>query len=69
MCDSYDGIKDITSHIPVTFQNFGKCEQKLDYMYVSHTLAESVTRVGIWDDELNGIYISDHYPVFGDFEI
>lgn len=69
MCDSYEGVKDITSHIPVTFQNFGKCEQKLDYMYVSPEFAQSVTEVKIWDDAINGIYISDHYPVAADFEI
>lgn len=69
MCNNYEGIKDITAHIPVTFQDFGRRELKLDYMYVSYDLAEKALNVGIWNDNMNGIYISDHYPVFADFEI
>lgn len=69
VCNNCDGIKDITSHIPVTFQDFGRRELKLDYMYVTDSLAEKAVNVGVWDDEINGIYLSDHYPVFADFEI
>ena len=69
MCNGYKGIKDITAHIPVTFQDFGRRALKLDYIYATDDWAKKTVNVGIWDDNINGIYISDHYPVFADFEI
>ena len=30
---------------------------------------DKVTGVGIWEDQINGSYLSDHYPVWMDIEI
>ena len=73
-CDEYDKtpITDITKDIPITYHGFGgllKPEwEKIDYIYVSGGLEKSLTDVGIWDTVHHGIYLSDHYPVYAEFE-
>lgn len=71
MCNSRRDFKDVTADIPVTFHNFGKMEKgvKIDYIYVSTELTETVESVKAWVDQINGVYLSDHYPVCAKFEI
>ena len=71
ICNSRGDIRDVTSHIPVTYHQFGQKEEdvKIDYIYLSDELANNVTDVKIWDDEKNGIYLSDHYPVCANLSI
>ena len=61
-----DGITDVTSHIPVTFHCYGRKEAfgKIDYIY-TNMKAENVR---ILDDEREGVYLSDHYPIVGELQ-
>ena len=68
-----DRLVDITNKIPASFHNFGKTEHyaagtKIDYIYVPDHLANSVSEVYAWEDEKNGIYLSDHYPICATWE-
>lgn len=69
MCNGYDTITEITPHIDVSFHDFGRNAQKIDYIYISNTLADSVTSVQAWEDECNGIFLSDHYPICANLEL
>jgi endonuclease/exonuclease/phosphatase family metal-dependent hydrolase len=61
---------DLTGHIPVTFHGYGDYPtEKIDYIFVTDTLKEAVGDVTIWDDEMHGIYLSDHYPVCAEFDV
>ena len=68
-CNNFDKIKlfDITDNIPVTFHNWGKMQEKIDYIYVSEDLKDKVQSVYAWEDEIYGMYLSDHYPVCAQF--
>lgn len=70
-CNEYKGtrIVDVTATLPVTFHNWGTDSQKIDYIYVTGGIEKSLTNVGIWDNCHDGIYLSDHYPVFADFDM
>lgn len=68
-CNNRDDIKDVTDHIPVTFHKYGEREAKIDYIYMSNDLADKAEDVKIWDDEVNGIYLSDHYLVYACIEL
>ncbi len=59
---------DITAHIPYTFHNYGTMQTKIDYIYIPDELKQKLQTVYIWDDEDNGIYLSDHYPICAEFE-
>ncbi|MBR4887988.1 MAG: endonuclease/exonuclease/phosphatase family protein [Clostridia bacterium] len=65
ICNNHPGIQDVTANIAGTFHNFGRRTPppKIDYIYMSDVLAEKVQQVQTWEDEKNGIYLSDHYPV------
>ncbi len=64
LADSKDWIFDATKGIKGTFHKFGQIEsKKIDYIYLSNALQKKVETVEIWQDEINGIYLSDHYPV------
>ena len=78
-CDSFEDLKivDLTSQTGGTWHNFGKPAQnaerilpeKIDYIYCDAATAQKPNTVTLWEDELNGIYLSDHYPVSLDIEI
>jgi endonuclease/exonuclease/phosphatase family metal-dependent hydrolase len=71
LCRAYEGglLTDLTEEIPSTFHNFGRMttDCKIDYIFVSPTLAEACTGVTVWADVHDGIYLSDHYPVSAEF--
>ena len=55
-------VTDATAHIPTTFHAFGKrCEDcKIDYIFTNGTV---ISAHAVEDTPVNGIYISDHFPV------
>lgn len=59
------GFVDLTAHIPYSFHRFGTCipNVKLDYFLAKPEVATLCSDVKIWDEQLNGIYLSDHYPI------
>lgn len=64
-CKSFDRIKlyDITEGIAVTYHEWGTKQEKIDYIFVTAEFKNSVQSVYVWDDEIYGMYLSDHYPV------
>ena len=64
LCEAFTGMTDVTKGLPFTFHDFGKKkEAKIDYIYLSDGLYEEFEKLTVWDDEENGIYLSDHYPL------
>lgn len=70
--DESIGLFDTTSGITLTFHGFEiynyskgveKIDDKIDYIFVSKDLRNSVVSVSTWEDVRNGVYLSDHYPV------
>ena len=59
------GLVDLTKDIPITFHGFGTKNPgyQLDYILTDSVTAARVSGVRIWDHCLNGIYLSDHYPI------
>ena len=58
-----------TKEIPSTFHDYGKRGVKIDYIYVTEELKHAFLASDIWADEREGIYLSDHYPVWAEFEL
>jgi endonuclease/exonuclease/phosphatase family metal-dependent hydrolase len=58
------GFSELTESIPVTFHDYGTKTIKIDYIFGTGELADALVSCGIWDDCKNGVYLSDHYPVF-----
>lgn len=54
-------LVELSRDIPQTFHAFGKRNSKIDYIFATGDIA--CEGVCCWTDELNGIYLSDHYPV------
>ena len=56
---------DMTENSGYTFHSFGNEEKfaKIDYIFTDKKTAANVKSVEVWKDELNGIYLSDHYPL------
>lgn len=67
-CNSREDVRDVTANIPMTCHNYGKVNLKIDYIYMTDEFANKVTDVCVWDDFVNGIYLSDHYPVCAKLE-
>lgn len=59
------GYEELTKDIPITFHGFGQRDPgyKLDYVFAKPETAAKITDVRPWDQCLNGIYLSDHYPI------
>lgn len=74
-------IFDVTKDIPATFHNYGRCAQKIDYIYMTKDLTDNLKKVYAWDDktvwhkdtyhgsDVPSIYLSDHYPVCAEVDI
>ena len=61
-------FKDITENIKTTFHGYsGECE-KIDYILLSEEFEGRVKKADIWDDSSDGIYLSDHYPVYAEIK-
>lgn len=65
------GLVELTEQIPVTFHGFGKRDPgyKLDYIWVASDVAQKVSTVKAWDQCVNGIYLSDHYPIAAEIDL
>lgn len=75
-------IRDLTAGVTHTFHEFGRLHaddklemfgrecvgMKIDYVLSDEATARLPHKVVLWDDELHGIYLSDHYPVSVEFE-
>ena len=58
------GLQDITARIPLTYHNYHLGQEetgKIDYIYITEPF--QVKDVRRWEDEENGVYLSDHYPI------
>jgi endonuclease/exonuclease/phosphatase family metal-dependent hydrolase len=66
--NAVEGVTDLTAHIPTTFHNFGRLSTdfKIDYIF---TNATPVDAYAIEDGPIDGVYISDHYPVVANIDI
>ena len=60
------GIKDLTENIGGTFHNFGKIapadRHKIDYIFTNME-GDPANAFAIEDEGVNGVYISDHFPL------
>jgi endonuclease/exonuclease/phosphatase family metal-dependent hydrolase len=65
------GLTDLTWNIPHSFHNFGRRDPyiKLDYILALPDTAAHCSDVRIWDQCVNGIYLSDHYPISFEFDL
>lgn len=57
-------LTDVTANIPASFHGFGTRQPpyKLDYIFTDPATAQNCSACA-WDHCLNGIYLSDHYPI------
>ena len=71
MCNEYKKypMRDVTAGLTSTFHWFGTTSAKIDYLYMTSELADKVTAFGQWDDEQNGVFLSDHTPIWADVEM
>lgn len=60
-----DKICDLTSDINGSFHDFGRRTPavKIDYIFADAATAGLSHNTEVWDDCINGIYLSDHYPI------
>lgn len=58
------GLVELNREVPITFHGFGRKDPgyKLDYIFTDPETAKNCTAC-IWEECVNGIYLSDHYPV------
>ena len=61
--ENYPELVDLTAGIAGTYHEFGmlKEPEKIDYIIVSDTITCTLSET--WEDCINGVYLSDHYPV------
>lgn len=68
--NGFMAVRDVAKDIPSTYHEYGKLPNtKIDYIFMTEDLASCVKDTYIWNYELNGIYLSDHYPVCAQLEI
>lgn len=65
---SVPGVCEVTENIPTTFHKYGEItyDYKIDYIF---TNATPISSYAIEDSSVDGVYISDHYPVVAEIEI
>ena len=62
---------DLTEQIHITWHDYGKNlykddanQYKIDYILTDQETSKRQHTVNAWEDSCNGIYLSDHYPVY-----
>lgn len=61
------GLTDATAALGGTFHDYGRTKpEKIDYICIQPTLRAAVAQC--WTDCVNGVYLSDHYPLCADLE-
>ena len=77
-CNDYKDypLVDLTRDIPVSFHDFGGTGHteysrgwKIDYVFTSPETAKKLQKVYRWEDNKNGIFLSDHYPICCEFTL
>lgn len=63
------GLRDLTADTGITFHGYGQPEDsiKIDYIFATEPFIHAHTATSLWDEEENGRFLSDHYPVETDF--
>ena len=62
------GLNELTKGIGTTWHNWGRGnDPQIDYIFVKGFAMNG--DVAKWDDNLNGIYLSDHYPLAVDINM
>ena len=56
-------IVDLTKDIEVSYHGFGTVCEKIDYIFTSTDTSSLTEGITVWNDEKNGRYLSDHYPI------
>lgn len=58
-------VTELTGGFELTFHNYGRKQPpyRIDYIFVDKETANKENRIEMWTDELDGIYLSDHYPI------
>ena len=61
---------ELTESVTHTFHAFGTRQDacKIDYVFADTATAQKAYTVTRWEDEVNGIYLSDHYPLSVELE-
>lgn len=65
-------LTDLAAGVGRTFHGFGQYDGpvcKIDYLFASPDLAATAAKPVLWQDERDGIYLSDHYPVMVELEL
>ena len=61
------GLTELTRGIGTTWHNWGRgSDPQIDYIFVKGFVSREPARK--WTDELNGVYLSDHYPISVEIE-
>lgn len=60
-------LVDLTADLEGTFHDFGALEEveKIDYIFTSEHVV--CTQKALWKDQVDGVFLSDHYPVCVEF--
>lgn len=61
--EEHSSLKDFTKEVLSSFHDFGNLSlpNKIDYILAEDTF--SCESIKIWDDCVEGVYLSDHYPI------
>ena len=63
-------LTDLTENITSSFHGYGKHDNhKIDYIFSDFKTAINPFETVAWTDEVNGVYLSDHYPLLTIIEI
>lgn len=57
-------LTDLSNSISGTFHDYGKKKDALKIDYIFGNSKIKVLQTGIWDDQIDKIYLSDHYPIY-----
>lgn len=71
LVDNNFNIRDLTSEIKGSYHGYGRRlpEIKIDYIIADKPTAQKPHSVEAWTDCVNGVYLSDHYPIALDIEL
>lgn len=56
-------LTELTEEVTVTFHNYGRNADKIDYIFADAATAALPRTVTRWDGDRAGVWLSDHYPV------
>ncbi|NLE12737.1 MAG: endonuclease/exonuclease/phosphatase family protein [Clostridiales bacterium] len=61
-------LTELSESAEVTYHGWGKTAAKIDYVFADNETGKAPCTCCIWDDCVNGVYLSDHYPVCCEIE-